>query len=415
MNLNPNRQQDPHVLTWSLRNIQNFVYNSCLFEFEDIISEVDAAKTVAPPQYDWLGKLINKTVVSKTRRLKSVPLTGVNPYIKADTLEDEYDVYFVTLDFPWYVSSVNQLKGWRKKCKLAVCYIVEIWTEDLPKMAKFMDFFDQFDLICIGTHHVLEDVQKMISTPCMFLPSGVDTMKFYPNFESGKRRSIDVCSLGKRSAATHDALLNKAEKESFFYYHELTDGSVLRVDDHQAHRTLVANLLKSSRYRITNYTKAELPERIAGEYEIGYRFFEGAAAGNVLIGAPPKGDLYGKYFDWEDSIIPVNFDEPNIAEVIDELDARPGYIESIQARNVMNSLLKHDWVYRWEQVLDKLGLPTDSKLEARKRRLKEMAIALEPKARSVVTTVPSIAAEQTKTVEQSIATEQTEKAAVLAR
>ena len=126
-----------------------------------------------------------------------------------------------------------------------------------------------------------------------------------------------------------------------------------------------------------------MPKLIAGEYEIGYRFFEGAAAGAVLIGAQPKGDLYGKYFDWEDSIIPVGFDEPDISKIIDELDAQPGYIESIQARNAMNSLLNHDWVYRWEMILEALGEPATTGVLARKRKLKEMAAAIEPRARSV--------------------------------
>ena len=377
------RQKDSRVLTWSLRNIQNFVYNSCLFEFEDIISEVDKADIYAPSQFGPRGRVINKTIVSTTRHVKPLPLTSVNPYLKSESLDREYDMYFVTLDFPWYGASINLLKDWRKKCKTAVCYIVEIWTEDIPKMKNFMSFFNQFDLICIGTEHVLKDVQAMTDKPVIFVPPGVDTVKFCPDFESGKGRSIDITNLGRRSPSTHNALLEKAENEDFFYYHELTNGSVLRVEDHQAHRTLTANLLGSSRYYVTNYAKADMPKLIAGEYEIGYRFFEGAAAGAVLIGAQPKGDLYGKYFNWEDSIIPVRFDEPDIAKIIDELDARPGYIESIQARNAMNSLLQHDWVYRWEMILEALGQEPTPGVIARKQKLKEMAAALEPRARSV--------------------------------
>ena len=383
-NIDIARQQDSRVLTWSLRNIQNFVYNSCLFEFEDVISEVDKADIYSPSQFGPRSRVINKAIVSATRHVKPLSLAAVNPYLKSKSLDREYDMYFVTLDFPWYGSSINMLKDWRKKCKTAVCYIVEIWNEDIPQMKNFMKFFDQFDLICIGTQHVLKDVQAMTDTPVMFVPPGVDTIKFCPDFESGKKRSIDITNLGRRSLSTHNALLEKSEKEkNFFYYHELTNGSVLRVDDHQAHRTLIANLLGSSRYYVTNYAKADMPKLIAGEYEIGYRFFEGAAAGAVLIGARPKGDLYDKYFNWEDSIIPVRFDEPDISKIIDELDACPGYIESIQARNAMNSLLQHDWVYRWEMILEELGQEPTPGITARKQKLKETAAALEPRARSV--------------------------------
>lgn len=371
--------QESRVLTWSLRNIQNFVYNSCLFEFEDIISDVDNADVFAPPQYNLFNRVLNKAVASKPRLMKPLPLTAVNPYIKSEKLQKNYDIYFVTLDFPWYVSSLNLLKGWRKQCELAVCYIIEVWDEDLSKMSGFMDFFNQFDLICLGTHNALKKVQSMTDTPCMYLPPGIDTLKFYPNFSDKKSRSIDICSLGRRSSVTHSALTDKAAKENFFYYHELTTGSVLRVEDHQAHRTLIANILKNSRYYITNYAKANLPKLTASAHEIGYRFFEGAAAGNVMIGAPPKGDLFQKYFDWENAIIPISFNEPNIGAILDEIDATPGYVEQIQTRNVMNSLLKHDWVYRWEQVLQKLGLPSTQGIQNRKQQLAQMALALEPK------------------------------------
>ena len=400
-------QKDARVLTWSLRNIQNFVYNSCLFEFEDVISEVDRADIYSPPQFDQRSRAINKAIVSTTRHVKPLPLTSVNPYLKSESLDREYDMYFVTLDFPWFGSSINLLKDWRERCKTAVCYIVEIWTEDIPKMKNFMKFFDQFDLICIGTRHVLDDVQAITDKPVIFVPPGVDTIKFCPDLDSKKCRSIDVTNLGRRSLSTHNALLEKAEKEDFFYYHELTNGSVLRVEDHQAHRTLIANLLGSSRYYITNYAKADMPDLIAGEYEIGYRFFEGAAAGAVLIGAQPKGDLYDKYFDWEDSIIPVNFDEPNIADIIDELDARPGYVESIQARNAMNSLLKHDWVYRWEMILEALGQEPTPGIITRKQKLREMAAALEPRARSVkAATQPATATTISETAEPALASVQ---------
>ena len=362
---------------WSLRNIQNFVYNACLYEFEDIIDEVDNADILSPPQYDPLGHFIKRVAVHKTKYTGAFSLTSVNPYVSAIELAYDYDVYFVILDFPWSLSSINLLKNWRRRCRFVVCYIVEIWSAEISQLANFIDFFQDFDLICIGTYHVLENVQELTDCPCIFLPPGVDTLKFYPDPQKDQR-SIDLCSLGRRSEVTHNALLALSEQESFFYYYEITNGSVLRIDNHRTHRTRIANLLKSSRYYITNYAKADLPGLIAGEHEIGYRFFEGAAAGNILIGAPPQGDLFKQYFDWENAIIPIDFDEPGIADVIAELNTRPDYLKETQNSNVMNSLLKHDWVYRWEQVLNELELPLTQAMKDRKSHLQDRAIALQP-------------------------------------
>ncbi len=392
MDLANSSRKDSRILVWSLRNLQNFVYNSCLYEFEDVIQAVDDADILAPPQYNASGTFLKRIVENSTRYVAASPLTKLNPYGSDIELAYDYDIYFVTLDFPWSIASINLLKNWRRRCRIAVCYVVEIWSEDLPQMAHFMKFFNEFDLVCVGTYHILDDVQKMADVPCMFLPPGIDTLKFYPDLEN-EHRAIDVTSLGRRSPTTHEALLAKAAEESFFYYHELTNGSVLRVENHQEHRTLIANLLKNSRYFITNYAKADLPGLIAGEYEIGYRFFEGAASGNVLIGAPPRGDLFGRYFDWEDSIIPVNFDEPDIVNIIAELDSQPAYLKKIRTQNVANSLLKHDWVYRWEQVLNELEMPLPPAMEDRKRHLKQLADnLLKPEMRSEM--VPALASAQ---------------------
>lgn len=377
--------QDARVLVWSLRNVQNFVYNSCLFEFEDIIEDVDSANVLTPPQYNSLGTFIKRVVEYKTRRTKAVSLTKVNPYVGGIELHYEYQIYFVTLDFPWYFTSVNLLKNWRRRCRFAVCYVIELWSVEIPMMENFMDFFNQFDLICTATYHIVDELQAISDVPCMFVPPGIDTLKFCPDFDgvnSEESRTVDVCSLGRGFPVTNETLLKKAqEDESFFYYHELTNGSVLRVQDHRAHRTLVSNILKRSRYFITNYAKANLPELIAGEHEIGYRFFEGAAAGNVLIGAPPSEELFGengKFFNWEDSIIPVRLDEPDIVDIMAELDKQPMRVERIRRNNVANSLLNHDWVYRWEQILQKLGLPIPDAVKARKQVLKQKAESIMP-------------------------------------
>ncbi|PZO23303.1 MAG: hypothetical protein DCF25_00445 [Leptolyngbya foveolarum] len=376
INLNATCRENSRVLIWSLRNIQNFVYNACLYEFEDIIRRTDEADIIAPPAYNPLSRVINKTISVAAQKVKSSALLSVNPYGSAIDLWYEYEIYFVILDFPWYTASINLLKNWRRRCRFAVCYIIETWSTDIPALANFMPFFNQFDLLCVGTFHILPAISQMASCPCMFLAPGIDTLKFYPNLEANNR-SIDVCSLGRRSAITHRALLEMAAQKPFFYYHELTSGSVQRLSNHSTHRTMTANLLKNSRYFITNHAKANLPGLITSDSEIGYRFFEGAAAGTVMIGCPPQGEHFKRYFDWPDAVIPIRFDEPNINEIISELDARPNYLKRVQINNVVNSLRKHDWVYRWEQVLQKLGLLPTRAMAVRQTRLKVLASDLE--------------------------------------
>jgi hypothetical protein len=42
-------------------------------------------------------------------------------------------------------------------------------------------------------------------------------------------------------------------------------------------------------------------------------------------------------------------------------------------RNAAEALLRHDWVYRWKQILEIAGLKPTMAMEARERRLLELA------------------------------------------
>jgi hypothetical protein len=51
---------------------------------------------------------------------------------------------------------------------------------------------------------------------------------------------------------------------------------------------------------------------------------------------------FEKNFDWSDAVIEIPFDCSNIAD----LDAQLDHQERIRTNNIVNSLLRHDWVYR---------------------------------------------------------------------
>ena len=374
INLHDYYKRESRTLVWSLRNIQNFIYNSCLFEFEDIIDSVDKVDLIAPPQYGKAGSAVKRLVKTQTHRFK--PLTQLNPYFQQVNLAKEYDIFLAILDFPWNVISMNLLKNFRQQSKFAVCYLDELWSSDLPKFDNFLEFLRDFDLICSNYAGVIEHIRQVTDVPCIFLPSGVDAIKFCPDFQTNLR-AVDVCSLGRRSQITHEALLKLAEEKQYYYSYDYISGAGMRSNRHQEHRTLTANLLKSSRYYITNYAKVDEPQRIQGQMEIGSRFFEGTAAGAICIGTPPDTDVFKQLFDWENAVIPIAFDEPNIDKIILELDSQPKYLRQISINNAINSLRKHDWVYRWEQVLNELGLPTTPAMEKRKATLEKMARSCE--------------------------------------
>lgn len=222
--------RNSRVLILSHKNIQNFVFNSCLYEFEDIVAEIDETKIIAPSQYNFFERSVQKVLKMYTPYFQK--LSYVNPASHHLALEQNYDIFFTVVDFPQNLYFINSLKNWRQKCNLAVCYIIEIWQEDLSNLKNYLKFFQDFDLICLGHSQIVDEVSKITGRPCMYLPPGVNTVKFAPHKRAD--RLIDLCSLGRRSSVTHSALLELAEKRNFFYYYDNKNETCLRTKEYQA-------------------------------------------------------------------------------------------------------------------------------------------------------------------------------------
>jgi len=208
------------------------------------------------------------------------------------------------------------------------------------------------------------------------MPQGVDTLRFCP-WPDPPPRSIDVCNIGRRSPVTHEKLLEQARQGRIFYYYDTVKPAAkqvtFRVSSGSEHRLLLANLLKRSRYFIANRARANQPELTRGRDEIAGRFFEGAAAGAIVLGDPPNIDEFRSRFDWPDAVIPMPFDAPEVLERIEELEADPGRQERIRKENVANSLLRHDWVHRLRTMLESVGVEAPPRMLAREARLRSLA------------------------------------------
>ena len=132
---------------------------------------------------------------------------------------------------------------------------------------------------------------------------------------------------------------------------------------------MLASLLQRSRYFIANRARVNEADFIAGRDEISGRFYEGAAAGAVMLGEAPRNDEFKRQFDWPDAVIHLPFDSRNIGDVLAELDSDPERLRRIRRSNVHNAALRHDWAYRYDAVRKVLGINTrtaamDSRLQA---------------------------------------------------
>jgi hypothetical protein len=124
--------------------------------------------------------------------------------------------------------------------------------------------------------------------------------------------------------------LRVAERDRIFYVYDTLSNLAAYNLNH--HRLLLTNMAKRSRYFIANPGKIDSPGETDKTSEFGFRHFEGAAAGALIIGERPRNSEFDRIFHWKDALIDLPFDGENIGEIMRELDKQPE--RQIAARDI---------------------------------------------------------------------------------
>ena len=362
------RPDKPRVLIFSLRNIFGKALFRCPhFEFEDLICEIDHAELFAPKldPSSWRSALA-------TRVGYHAPVM-LNPGFEPISAKRPYDILFTVCGYPQDLIMFNAVSNLRDFCRTSVCLVDELWIKEIAKHRHFVRILAKFDVVVLYYSQSVRVLADEIKRRCVFLPPGVDAISFCPIPDTPKR-VIDVYSIGRRSEITHQRLLEMMRQSGLFYLHDSIGGG--QAINAKEHRALFANVAKRSRYFIVNPGKIDDPILRGQQMETGNRYFEGAASGAIMIGERPDNEVFEKLFDWPDAVIRLPYDSPDIDLVIKDIDADPERQERIRRTGVVQALLRHDWVYRWEAILSEVGLePMPAALE-RKERLRKLAEAI---------------------------------------
>lgn len=369
-------QRRGNVLQLSMRRVRDLVAFCAPYEFEDVSAEATSADRVEP---DDLAAIETARRIYKLGRLamRSRRLArALTPRLDVPPLTREYDLFLPVFNHPWEIFALALVPDWRSRCRAAACFVSEMWA-DLPEY--LLELLADFDHIFIGVSHAAPDVARIVGRPCTYLPLAVDVLRFAPSPDP-PARTIDVCNIGRRSPVTHAALLRLARERRIFYYYDTVRASGERgkqmtfsVGDAGEHRLLLASLLQRSRYYIANRARVNEPEITGGREEISGRFYEGIAAGAVLIGVPPRSAEFRRQFGWPDAVIEVPFDSPDIGERLRALDADAPRLQRVTRENVHQAAMRHDWLHRLRIVYRTLGLPPTEGMLEREERLRSLA------------------------------------------
>lgn len=365
------------LLTFSMRRVADLVAYCGNYEFEDVIAAVSGADRVEPTRLDLtefqrkIYKTLNLATSDPGLALRMTPKFG------GMRLKTNYELFIAFFNNPYEVFALQSVPNWRECCRNAVCVINEVWEGQIPEyLLKSLANFDRIYLSSNPT----ESVARITGRPCHYLPLCADTVALSP-FPESPTRSIDVLGIGRRSATTHAALLALARERGLFYYYDtIRATSVVNAEkqltfsviDTVEHRFKLASLLKRSRYFLANRARANEPDAAVAD-EMSARFFEGAAAGTIMLGLPPSSGPYLSLFDWPDAVVEIPFDEPDIGSVMADLNADVDRSVRIRRTNMTQALLRHDCAHRLRVILDDAGLPSPPALLAREALLEQLA------------------------------------------
>ena len=366
------------TLILSQRRISRLVAFCLVYEFEDVLQKVTDAERIDVANFADINfsrrayKLLRKTTGSVQLAGKLAP----RPREKT-ALQKDYDLFFASFSNAYELYSIQTIPEWRERCAKAVCFITEAWPHLLPEY--LIELLSRFDHVFLGVGSAVDEFARITGRPCSYLPLAADVLRFAP-ISFDQPRPVDICGIGRRSDITHKALLEQAEKHGIFYYFDtvVASGSnradrTFQVDDPQEHRQMLANILKRSRFYLANRSHVNNPQITAEHDAISARFYEGAAAGTIMVGEPPRTELFEEQFDWPDATIDVPFDSTIIVDRLAELYGDEHRMREIAAGNVRGAASKHDWLHRINVIFDTVGIaPTDSML-ARAQLLDELA------------------------------------------
>ena len=164
-----------------------------------------------------------------------------------------------------------------------------------------------------------------------------------------------------------------AEKRIFYIHDTMDNVANSTTRDSLQHRDHYSNVVKRSRFFMVAEGKVTSPEQTGGQVSPGLRYYEGLAAGSVLIGQAPDCESFRRDFDWQQPVIEIKPDGSDAVEVISKLISQPDRLREISCRNAEKALRRHDWVYRWGEILERVGLEQTPAMEARVKRLQELA------------------------------------------
>ncbi len=344
---------------------------SAWHEAEDVLVSCDGASLALLNRHGKNPRVRARRVAGRAvRRVagRTILLPAAQRGVSAGV--DDADHLLFAGHGPWDVPLLERLRVLRRRAKTISLWLPEVWPTQLSDPRIRYEGYAMIDHLFLGVPETLEPFRTIApTTEVHYVPPATDVVAFGGGAIDG-RRSLAVLGIGRRHPEQHNQILDWAAKNNELYLYDTVSG---KAHDWKAHRRALADWYRHANIAICNYGKHDQPNLIGGLRVLPGRFFEGMAAGAVMIGMPPSVEEQRRLLGVD---IVESTETTDLVTLLDKY-RDPAAARPIRIRNMALACRGHDWSHRWRVILNHIGLPIPDALDRRIDSLAEEAERLE--------------------------------------
>ena len=325
-------------------------------EFEDLFQRLCDARILCPDHRlllrDPLGK-VQRRLLGRFQPLK-------------ENVERDAELLLVVARAPTDLSMLYSLTNARKRFRKIAGYVIDSYfTEGFESSAK------SYDHIFCTTQEGVDFVQTKFGVSSSVLRQGFDCLAWA---STDPARSIDLIGFGRQPASYHREFQRwfHDSQSNILYLHSpigAKAGSAVWVE-----RPMMLKLLQRSKMSLAFHLLVEPEEsRPRAASFVTSRWFESLAAGCIIVGRRPPGEMAAEMFDWPNALIELPDRPSDATDLIRSLACDASFLQETRTRNVIKMCRRHDWRYRIRGIYKHFDLLLPESLKAEIIALEELA------------------------------------------
>jgi hypothetical protein len=316
-------------------------------EFEDLFQRLCGFRILCPDHRTLLHGPLGKV----QRRL-------LGRFHRLTDADANAELLLVVARTPSDLGMLYSLAGARKRFRKIAGYVIDSYFTE-----GFESSVLSYDHIFSTTKEGADLVRAKFGVSSSVLRQGFDCLTWAsidPN------RSIDLIGFGRQPTSYHREFQRSfhASNSNILYLHSpigAKAGSAVWEE-----RPMMLKLLQRSKMSLAFHLLVEPDEaRPRAENFVTSRWFESLAAGCIVIGKRPLGEMAAEMFDWPNALIELPDAPSAAADLIQSLAGDAKFLRETRTRNVIEMCRRHDWRYRIRDIYEHfhLSLPESLKME----------------------------------------------------